>query len=59
MEPRGKCVEPYGYDRIAEGFSCPECGKPQVTDEFNGFLWCINKACDAFSVLFDYNYKGE
>lgn len=48
---------PYEYDHVAEGYACPECGRPQVIDDMDAYLWCINKDCKAFALMFESNYK--
>ena len=54
-----KRLEPFTYDIVSTGFSCPECGRPQVKDNVNGLLWCINGKCEAFAMMFESNYKEQ
>lgn len=52
-------ADPWSYDLPRRGFSCPECGKIQVTNAEKTYLWCINKKCPEFAVRFDYDWKEK
>lgn len=48
---------PLDYHHERTGYTCPECGETVVTDDGDFYVWCINKNCSVYAVLFEYDWK--